>query len=219
MTSERWKRMEDLFHAAEAQPPGERESFLARECSDDESLRRDVASLLEQSFPRRDSLRPGRHGPPPVPDLMLDRYLGPVVPRLPLAEPARRRRDGRGLPCARHKLGRDVAVKVLPQEFTSDPDRLARFEREARMLATLNHPNICGIYGLEEADGIRFLVLELVEGADPGGKARRGRRSPSCAGCAGDRAADRRGARGRTRTRRHPPGPEAIERQDYADAA
>ena len=62
------------------------------------------------------------------------------------------------------RLGRDVAVKVLPQEFTSDPDRLARFEREARMLATLNHPNICGIYGLEEADGIRFLVLELVEG-------------------------------------------------------
>ena len=62
------------------------------------------------------------------------------------------------------KLGRDVAIKVLPQEFTSDPDRLARFEREARMLATLNHPNICGIYGLEEVDGIRFLVLELVDG-------------------------------------------------------
>ena len=62
------------------------------------------------------------------------------------------------------KLGRDVAIKILPRAFTSHPDRLARFEREARMLAALNHPNICAIYGLEEADGIRFLVLELVEG-------------------------------------------------------
>ena len=62
------------------------------------------------------------------------------------------------------KLGRDVAIKILPRAFTSDPDRLARFEREARMLAALNHPNICAIYGLEEADGIRFLILELVEG-------------------------------------------------------
>ena len=56
------------------------------------------------------------------------------------------------------KLGRDVAIKILPRAFTSHPDRLARFEREARMLASLNHPNICGIYGIEEADGIRFLV-------------------------------------------------------------
>ena len=62
------------------------------------------------------------------------------------------------------KLGRDVAIKILPREFTSDPDRLARFEREARMLAALNHPNICAIYGFKEADGIRFLILELVEG-------------------------------------------------------
>ena len=62
------------------------------------------------------------------------------------------------------KLGRDVAIKILPRAFTSHPDRLARFEREARMLAALNHPNICAIYGFEEADGVRFLVLELVEG-------------------------------------------------------
>ena len=48
--------------------------------------------------------------------------------------------------------------------FAADPERLARFEREARMLATLNHPNICAIHGLEEADGVRFLVMELVEG-------------------------------------------------------
>ena len=62
------------------------------------------------------------------------------------------------------KLDRDVALKVLPEAFTSDPDRLARFEREAKVLASLNHPNIGSIYGLEEAEGIRALVLELVEG-------------------------------------------------------
>src|SRR5215216_4262429 len=62
------------------------------------------------------------------------------------------------------KLGRDVAIKVLPSAFTSHPDRLARLEREARMLAALNHPNICAIYGFEEATGVRLLILELVEG-------------------------------------------------------
>jgi len=61
-------------------------------------------------------------------------------------------------------LGRQVAIKVLPDIFAADPERLARFEREAKLLASLNHPNIASIYGLEEADGKRFLVLELVEG-------------------------------------------------------
>ena len=77
---------------------------------------------------------------------------------------ARRRRDGRGLPRARHEVQRDVAIKILPRSFTSDPDRLARFEREARMLAALNHPNIGAIYGLEEADGRPALVSNSVDG-------------------------------------------------------
>ena len=62
------------------------------------------------------------------------------------------------------KLDRDVALKVLPEAFTSNPERLARFEREAKVLASLNHPNIGSIYGLEAAEGVRALVLELVEG-------------------------------------------------------
>ena len=62
------------------------------------------------------------------------------------------------------KLNRDVALKVLPEQFTSDPDRLARFKREAQVLASLNHPHIAAIYGLEEATGLQALVLELVEG-------------------------------------------------------
>ena len=62
------------------------------------------------------------------------------------------------------RLGREVAVKTLPGEFSRDPERLARFEREARMLAALNHPSIAGIYGLEESDDTRFIVMELVPG-------------------------------------------------------
>jgi len=72
------------------------------------------------------------------------------------------------------KLGRDVAIKILPRMFTSDPDRLARFEREARVLAALNHPNIGAIYGLENADDVRALVLELVEGGTLGDRITRG---------------------------------------------
>ena len=63
-------------------------------------------------------------------------------------------------------LGRDVALKLLPDALAGDPDRLARFQREARTLAALNHPNIGGIYGLEAANGGTALVMELVEGED-----------------------------------------------------
>ena len=84
------------------------------------------------------------------------------------------------------RLKRDVAIKVLPQEFSQDSDRLARFQREAEVLATLSHPNIGGIYGLEQNPGA--LVLELVEGptlADRLQAAARSDREPD------DRATDR----------------------------
>src|SRR4051812_19142485 len=63
------------------------------------------------------------------------------------------------------KLHREVALKILPVAFALDPDRLARFQREAHVLASLNHPNIAAIYGFEESDSVQALVLELVEGA------------------------------------------------------
>src|SRR3989304_3159650 len=62
------------------------------------------------------------------------------------------------------KLGRSVALKVLPEAFARDAERVARFEREARVLASLNHPHIAAIYGFEESGGRKFLVMELVEG-------------------------------------------------------
>ncbi len=62
------------------------------------------------------------------------------------------------------QLGRQVALKILPDAFAADPDRLARFTREAQILASLNHPNIAAIFGIEESERTRALVLELVEG-------------------------------------------------------
>jgi len=107
-------------------------------------------------------------------------------------------------------LNRDVAIKVLPEEFAQDAERLARFRREAQLLASLNHPNIAAIYGLEEQDGLRYLVLEYVPGqtlaerigtsAPAGGRTRgsahtgaagpggpHGRGAPMCAPSAGQR--------------------------------
>jgi serine/threonine protein kinase len=62
------------------------------------------------------------------------------------------------------KLGMDVAIKVLPEEFARDTDRVARFQHEAKLLASLNHPNIAAIHGSEESNGTYFLALELIEG-------------------------------------------------------
>ena len=85
------------------------------------------------------------------------------------------------------KLGREVAIKTLPEEFAGDADRLARFEREAKLLASLKHPNIAAIYGLEEDNGTRFLVIELVEGDTLAERRRNIRRQPVSAGIGGDR--------------------------------
>ena len=73
------------------------------------------------------------------------------------------------------KLKRQVALKILPEAFSADPERLARFQREAEVLASLNHPNIAAIYGLEEADSTRALVLELVEGPTLADRSKKGR--------------------------------------------
>jgi serine/threonine protein kinase len=92
------------------------------------------------------------------------------------------------------KLKRSVAIKVLPAAFSQDSDRLMRFEREAELLATLNHANIAAIYGLEESSGLKALVLELVEGPTLADRIRQGPPSRRCP-C----PADRRGAGSRAR--------------------
>jgi serine/threonine-protein kinase len=165
VTPERLREIERLFHEAREWPPAERDSFLARACAHDSALRREVESLLAQ---------------PPAG--MVDTPVGAVVAKL--VSPASSLLTGRRLGVfevqgllgvggmgevyrARDtRLGREVAIKILPRAFKDDPDRLARFEREARVLASLNHPHIGAIYGLEDADDVTALVMELVEGED-----------------------------------------------------
>jgi Tol biopolymer transport system component len=165
MTPERWKRTEELYQAARTRPSGERAAFLAEACRDDEALRRDVESLVNEPDSADGFLEPPIVDAAQIvsdfaPAAMTGQVLGGYhLQRLVGA-------GGMGEVYGAHdpKLGRDVAIKILPRAFTSDADRLTRFEREARMLAALNHPNICAIYGLEESDGLRFLILELVDG-------------------------------------------------------
>jgi serine/threonine protein kinase/Tol biopolymer transport system component len=165
MTPERWTEIEALYHAARARPPGERAAWLAAACQNDEALRGEVESLVAEAsddgwfegLPLGGNAGPFAVAPGgSLAGRTLGRYtLDALIGAGGMGE-VYRARDA--------ALGRDVAIKVLPPLFTSDAHRLARLEREARMLAALNHPGICAIYGLDDAEGLRFLVLELVEG-------------------------------------------------------
>jgi serine/threonine-protein kinase len=154
VTPERWRQVTDVFHAVLARDAPDRASYLDQACAGDRALRSEVDAMLAAHVAPTDAsltsalrLASGTMiGPYRVSQLLGAGGMGEVY----------RARDT--------KLGRDVALKVLPAEFTADVDRLARFEREARMLAALNHPHIAAIYGFEEAAGVRALVLELVEG-------------------------------------------------------
>ena len=166
MKDERYADADRLFDAALDREPHERAAFVRAACAGDQELQRAVESLLEND---RDA---GRFLQTPALELMAERYPAPHGTSMIGRELAGyhvvdlvgaggmgevyRARDS--------KLGRDVAIKVLPHALASDADRLARLEREARMLAALNHPHIASIYGLEESDAGPALVLEFVEG-------------------------------------------------------
>jgi Tol biopolymer transport system component len=165
MTPERWRTIEGLYHAAIERPPEDRAGFLAEACKDDEDLREQVTGLLEERLVEEGFAE----GPNLASAAALFANAGPSltghrVGGYQLQELLGRGGMGEVYRAHDARLGRDVAIKILPAAFTGDPQRLARFEREARMLAALNHPNICAIYGIEEAGPLRYLILEIVEG-------------------------------------------------------
>jgi eukaryotic-like serine/threonine-protein kinase len=129
--------------------------------------------------------------------------IGPYEVTSPLGE------GGMGVVFRAHdtKLQRDVALKLLPDHFADDPERLARFEREARVLASLNHPNIAQIHGLEESENTRCIVMELVEGATVQGTAEA--RANSDRRSLADSEAACRSAGSSSRAWDYPPGFEA----------
>ena len=160
MTDDRWRRVRALFEAAVERPPAERPAYVAAAAGDDDALRREVESLLASDtaddsrvawLPStanllRQASPPRRIGPYEIVELLGAGTMGEVY----------RARDT--------TLNRDVALKVLPPLLALDPDRVARFEREAQVLAALNHPGIATIYGIEESGDVKALVLELVDG-------------------------------------------------------
>jgi len=165
MKTERWRQIEQLYHAAREREPGERGHFLQEACTDDQ-LRDEVESLLRceedaDSFLEAPALEvtaeafaEGRARS------MFGRVLGhyeivTFVGAGGMGE-VYRARDSR--------IGRDVAVKVLPPALARDPERLRRFEQEARAAGALNHPNILTIYDVGVHDGALYVVYELLEG-------------------------------------------------------
>ena len=163
--AERRRQIEDLCDAALDQNANERSAFVAAACKDDDGLRREVERLLAHApMAERFLTTPITVVAAEIfdddPATLVGRQIGSYTILALLGAGGMgevyRARDT--------NLGREVAIMVVPDRFLSMPERLGRFELEARVLATLNHPHIAAIYGLEAADGVRGLVLELVEG-------------------------------------------------------
>ena len=158
MTPEMWQWVRELLHDALSLAPNERRIFLDRTCLSNESLRREVESLLSadkkicSNFLEAPALtcttlaRGARLASYEILSLLGTGGMGEVYRASDL------------------KLGREVALKVLPLAMASNPDRLNRFQREARAVAALNHPHIVTVHSVEEAEGRHFLTMELVEG-------------------------------------------------------
>ncbi len=163
MEPRRWQQIERFYHAALARPVEERAAFLEEVCAGDGALRHEVEALLD--------LPPTVEATPAL--TSASRMAGTQETLVPsgvrLGVYHVRERIGVGgmgevYRAQDTRLGREVAIKILPPAVADDPARRARFEREAQLLASLNHPNIAMIYGFEESATLRALVMELVEG-------------------------------------------------------
>jgi eukaryotic-like serine/threonine-protein kinase len=163
MDAARRQRIDEVFAAALELPAGERDAFLAHACGNDAELRREVESLLahhgdhpvDGGAPEAARMLVGSQRPS-----LVGRKLGPYEILAPLGAGGMgevyRARDTR--------LGRSVAIKVMPPHMASDPDARQRFEREARAISALAHPHICALHDVGNQDGVEFLVMELIEG-------------------------------------------------------
>ena len=190
MDPERWRRIEELYHSALAMKPDLRESYLD-DLAGDPSLRREVERLLErqseaEGFIDSPALELAAKALAADGDVAADSGISRTR-SVPLPSPGedRRGRHGRGLPVrATPASGATWRSRSWPQALTSDPDRRRRFEREARAVAALSHPNIVALYDVGTHDGAPFLVSELLEGRtlatrSAAGRCRLGRPSTS----------------------------------------
>ena len=166
VSPERWQQVKKVFAAALEREEGQRAAYLNLACAGDDALRQEVESLLAQEkgvdgFLEVPALEiPSKMFEEDPNQSLCGRQLGSYKVLSLLGA------GGMGEVYEAHdtKLGRNVAIKILPSAFVDDPERLTRFQREARVLASLNHPNIATIHGLEESGGVHYLVMELVSG-------------------------------------------------------
>jgi eukaryotic-like serine/threonine-protein kinase len=167
MTPERWQQVKEIFNSAIAYRPEERSSFISQACSGDEDLRSEVESLIashEQSgsfaidrpaFEAAASLLAGERA---------ELHPGQTIASYEVISFISRGGMGEVYLAEDKRLGRKVALKLLPTSFTTDADRLRRFEQEARAASALNHPNIITIYEIRQAAGSHIIATEFVEG-------------------------------------------------------
>src|SRR5262249_5940908 len=166
MTPERWQKVNDLFHSALKCDPADRAAFLEKACGDDSALRTEIESLitshdnsdgLVEAYPFEAAM--GLLGEDQA-DLTAGQRIGQYKILSLLG------RGGMGEVYLAHdsKLGRKVALKLLPASFTQDKDRVRRFEQEARAASALNHPNILTIFDIEKIEGTHFIATEYIQG-------------------------------------------------------
>jgi Tol biopolymer transport system component len=171
-----WTRLDRLLQGALDRPSGERERWLDEACGGDSSLRRRVATLVrlaeEESdpLPRGGAISGGADEDGNLPSLLPGNRLG----RYEILSLLGAGGMGRVYCALDPALGREVAIKALARTFRGDSASLRRFEREARVLATLSHPNIAAIYGFEVLDGAPYLILERIEGETLAERLKRG---------------------------------------------
>jgi len=163
MNADRWQRVADIYQAALDVDGPARAAFLADSCADDVTLLQEVESLLAQ-----DQVTSPLDKPVWVADNLLVQpaclEVGASVGPYRIEGLLGAGGMGQVYRARDTKLGRSVALKVLPDLFARDPERRTRFQREAQILATLNHPHIAAIHGFEDSGTVHALVLELVEG-------------------------------------------------------
>jgi serine/threonine protein kinase len=169
--AERWARVKELFLAALDRPADERRDFLAAECGGDDDVRREVEGflgahegagsfLIDAVFGNRSTIGSGDAGVEVGPSLSAGMCLGPYE----IIEAIGRGAMGEVYRARDQRLGREVAVKVLPRAMATDALRVARFEQEARAAAAVRHRNIVAVHDAGRHDGLPFLVTELLHG-------------------------------------------------------